>query len=167
MLFRASLKHMEVPKLGGESELRLPAYTTAIATPDLNHVCDLHRSSWQCQILNPQSEARVWTQVLMDISQLVAAEPRWERPHFFFFFFIPNPGNGLAFPGSSRDVTEPSIPPEQTYHSQRGRSGACRVRTWTRSSASPVGCSWLSTTGASISKSGSGVGHFLSFQSLG
>ena len=28
------LPHMEVPKLGVQSELWLPAYTTAIATPD-------------------------------------------------------------------------------------------------------------------------------------
>ena len=28
------LQHMEVPRLGGESDLWLPAYTTATATPD-------------------------------------------------------------------------------------------------------------------------------------
>ena len=38
--------HMEVPKLGAESELQLPAYTTAAATPDLSCVGDLHHSSW-------------------------------------------------------------------------------------------------------------------------
>ena len=32
--------HMEVPRLGVELELQLPAYTTATATPDLSHVCD-------------------------------------------------------------------------------------------------------------------------------
>ena len=32
---------MEVPRLGGESELQLPAYTTAIATWDLSPVWDL------------------------------------------------------------------------------------------------------------------------------
>ena len=39
-------------------ELQLPAYTTATATPDPGCVCDLHHSSWQCQILNPLIEAR-------------------------------------------------------------------------------------------------------------
>ena len=34
------------------------AYTTATATLDLSHVCDLHHSSWQCRILNPLSETR-------------------------------------------------------------------------------------------------------------
>jgi len=28
--------HMEVPRLGVESELQLPVYTTATATPDLS-----------------------------------------------------------------------------------------------------------------------------------
>ena len=54
---------MEVPRLGVESELQLPAY--AIATPDLSHVCDLHHSSWQNQIFNPLNEARDGTSNLM------------------------------------------------------------------------------------------------------
>ena len=41
------LRHMEVPKLGVELELQLPAYTTATATPDPSCVCELHHSSWQ------------------------------------------------------------------------------------------------------------------------
>ena len=38
------LWHMEVPRLGVKSELQLPAYTTAtaMATPELSHICDLH-----------------------------------------------------------------------------------------------------------------------------
>ena len=34
------------------------AKATATATPDPSHVCNLHESSWQCQILNPLNEAR-------------------------------------------------------------------------------------------------------------
>ena len=60
--------HMEVPRLGVESELQLPAYTTATATWDLSHVWDLHHSSWQHWILNPLHEARDWTCILMDPS---------------------------------------------------------------------------------------------------
>ena len=52
------LWHMEVPRLRVESELQLPAYTTATATWDPSRSCKLHHSSWQCQILNPLSEAR-------------------------------------------------------------------------------------------------------------
>ena len=44
--------YMEVPKLGVESELQLPAYATAIATPDPSRICDLCHSSRQCWILN-------------------------------------------------------------------------------------------------------------------
>ena len=37
----------------------------------LHHsTCDLHHSSWQCQILNPLSKARDWTCVLMEASQI-------------------------------------------------------------------------------------------------
>ena len=55
---------MEVPRLGVERELQLPAYTTATAMPDLSHVCDLHHSSGQHQILNPLSKARDQTRNL-------------------------------------------------------------------------------------------------------
>ena len=50
--------HMEVLGLGVEPELQLLAYTPATATPDPSLICDLHHSSWQCQILNPLSKAR-------------------------------------------------------------------------------------------------------------
>ena len=52
------LWHMEVPRLGVESEPKLPAYVTATATPDLSHICDLYHTSQQCPILNPMSRAR-------------------------------------------------------------------------------------------------------------
>ena len=32
---------MEVPRLGVESELQLPAYATVTETPDPSHMCDL------------------------------------------------------------------------------------------------------------------------------
>ena len=51
-------QHMEVPRLGVQLELQLPAYTTATATLDPSCVCDLHHSSQQRQILNPLIEAR-------------------------------------------------------------------------------------------------------------
>ena len=59
---------MKVPRLGVESELYPLAYTRVTATPDLSHVYDLHCSSGQHRILNPLSEARDRTQVLMDTS---------------------------------------------------------------------------------------------------
>ena len=50
--------HVEVPRLGVEPELQLPAYTTTSTS-----------STRQRRILNPQSEARDQTCILMD--------PRW------------------------------------------------------------------------------------------
>ena len=60
--------HMEVPRRGVELELQLPAYATAARDP--SHIFDLHGSSWQHQILNPLSEARDRTCILMDLSQV-------------------------------------------------------------------------------------------------
>ena len=72
---------MEVPGLGVESELELPSYTTATATAtaawDLSCICDLCHSSWQRWILNPLSEARDRTCLLLDV-RFVSAEPHWE-----------------------------------------------------------------------------------------
>ena len=36
---------------------------------DPSHVCDLHHSSWQPWILNPLSDARNQTHILVDTSQ--------------------------------------------------------------------------------------------------
>ena len=58
--------HMEVPRLGVESKLQVPANTTATAMRDLSCVCDLHHSSQQCWILNPLSKARNRTHVVKD-----------------------------------------------------------------------------------------------------
>ena len=61
---------MEVPRLEVKSELQLPAYPKATATPDPSHSCELHHSSLQCQILNPLSKARDQTRILTDPSQV-------------------------------------------------------------------------------------------------
>ena len=43
--------HMEVPRLGVESELPPPAYATATATRDPSRIFDLHHSSRHCRVL--------------------------------------------------------------------------------------------------------------------
>ena len=50
------LWHIDVPRLGVESELQLPASTKATATQTLSCVCDLQHSSRQRRILNPSSQ---------------------------------------------------------------------------------------------------------------
>ena len=61
---------MEVPRLGDELEMQLLAYTTVPAMLDPSGLCDLRRSLWQRQILNPLSEARDGTCILMAASRI-------------------------------------------------------------------------------------------------
>ena len=65
------LGHMEVPRLGVESELWPLAYATATAAWDPSRICDLHHSSRQRWILNPLSEARDGTHNLMVPSRIL------------------------------------------------------------------------------------------------
>ena len=76
-------QHMEVPGLGVQSELQLPAYATATATPDLSCVCDLHHSSRQHQIVNPLIEAKDGTRILMDTSRVCYHWATARTPHYF------------------------------------------------------------------------------------
>ena len=61
-------------------ELKLASYTTAVATGDLGGICDLHHSLWQHRILNPLSEARDLTHILMDTSQVCSHWATVETP---------------------------------------------------------------------------------------
>ena len=64
------VQHMEVPRLGVESDLELLSYATAAAMWDLSCFCDQYCISMWCQILNPLSEARDQTLILMHTSQV-------------------------------------------------------------------------------------------------
>ena len=97
--FRAPPADMEVPRLGVESELQLPAYITATAMWDLSRVCQLYHSSWQHWILNPLSEARDCTREIMDTSQVsLLLSHYWElRDYFFLSCFQAQMHDGLLF----------------------------------------------------------------------
>ena len=71
-------QHMEVPRLGVESELL--AYTTAAAMPDPSHICDSHHSPWQHWILNPLKFPGPGTKPVSSwiLVGFVTAEPQWE-----------------------------------------------------------------------------------------
>ena len=56
---------MELPRLEVEWELQVLAYATTTAMQDLSHTCDLRHSSRERWILNPPSEARDRTHILM------------------------------------------------------------------------------------------------------
>jgi len=73
-------QHVEVPRLGVESELHLQATTTATATPDPRCICNLHHSSGRHGVLNPPSEPMSsWIPV-----RFVSAEPGQDRPRSLY-----------------------------------------------------------------------------------
>ena len=78
------LWHMKVPRPGVESEPQLPVFATVTTMQDLSHVCNLHHSSWQQQILNPLSEARDQTCNLMVPSQIRFCCTMTGTPPLFF-----------------------------------------------------------------------------------
>ena len=92
--------HMEVPRLRTELELQLLACsTTATEMPDPSHVWDLHHSSRQHWILNPLSEARDWTCVLKDVSQIHFCWAMTGTPPLLFwsYFYFKNSISFLKF----------------------------------------------------------------------
>ena len=70
--------HVEVPRLGVESELQLLAYTTV--TSDPSHTDNLHCSSQQRQILNPLREAGDQMASSWMLVGFISPEPQWELP---------------------------------------------------------------------------------------
>ena len=92
---------MQVPGLGVESELQLPAYITA--TPDLSCICDLHHSSWHRRILNPLSKARDRTCNLMVPSRIcfhcaIMGTPLPSSCFLFSFFLFFHSSLSLSLP---------------------------------------------------------------------
>ena len=69
-LFRAAPPGYGSFQARGQSELQLPAYTTATAIQDTSLIYDLHHSSRQHQIPDPQSEARDRTLIITHTSQI-------------------------------------------------------------------------------------------------
>ena len=85
-LFGLQLWHMEVPRLGVESELPWPVHTTVTATRDPCHVCNLYHNSQQCWISSPLMEAKDQTRILMDTGQVHLHWAQKGTPKIFFFF---------------------------------------------------------------------------------
>ena len=79
---------MEVSRLEVKLELQLLPCTTATATRDLSHVCNLHYTSRQHQILNSLSEARDQTHILMDTSWVCGLSHNGKLYSNYFNFFL-------------------------------------------------------------------------------
>ena len=76
---------MEVPGLGVKSELPLLAYATEAAALDLSPRGGLRLSLWKRQSLNPLSEARDGTCILLKaMLDSYPTEPQWELQDIFF-----------------------------------------------------------------------------------
>ena len=88
LIFRATPAAMEVPRLGFESELQLPAYATALATQDPRRICNLHHRSQQHWILNPLGKARDQTTSSWIQSGSLTPEPRRECLIYIFYQFM-------------------------------------------------------------------------------
>ena len=91
-------QHIEIPRLGVQSEL--PAYATATAPWDVSCVWDLHHSTWQRWILNPLSEARDQTCVLMDTSWV-----------YYCCATMETPGSGFLMANLAGDTPPHPAPP--------------------------------------------------------
>ena len=108
---------MEVPRLGVQSEIQLPTYTTATATQDPSHVCDLHHSSQQRQILNPLSEDKDRTHNLTVPSQICFRCAMTSAYTLLSFLPSSTPFPNHEFPLVFRDVSNegyndiPTCPP--------------------------------------------------------
>jgi len=130
------LRHMEI-----QSELQVPAYTTATATRDPTSLCDLHHSSWQRQILNPLSEARDRTKVLVNTSQICYCWATMGTPLSFLFgcpsvYGVPGP----------RIISELQSWSEPQLRQHRILNTLCLARNWTCVSGLPRLCSPHCTT---------------------
>ena len=81
-------RRMEVPRLGVDSELQLPAYATATATQDLSRVCLVYHSLQQHQILNHWVRPRIepafsWIPVRFLTHWATTGTPKRGKKFFF------------------------------------------------------------------------------------
>ena len=91
------LWHVEVLRPGVESELQLPAYTTATATATCD-LSDLHNSLRHHWILNPLSKARDRTLNLMDTSWVLNPLSYNGNSYRSSFSLLPQLGNTFVHP---------------------------------------------------------------------
>ena len=106
------------------------ATATAPVTPDRGRICKLRRTLWQCQILNPLSEARGGTCILRVISRIhfCCATAGTSGSHFLkVIWLLCGSGRGGAGgdrPKSKESGEEAGVRVEQDSGLDQGRSQA-------------------------------------------
>ena len=85
--FRALLVAYGSSRARVELELQLPGYATVTATQDLSHVCDLHHSSVQHQILNPPSKASSMHGICILLNTSHVLNPLSHNGNSMYLFF--------------------------------------------------------------------------------
>ena len=124
-------------------ELQLPAYTTAPATPDWSRICELHQSSWKCWVLNPLSQARDRTPILLNTSRV---RYYWATMGTLRLSALIT----LSYPRTSATGISGLSPPaaEVTRHPEEGSAYAAHSRTLTLlREAQPVRCGLVHPSG--------------------
>ena len=76
---------MEVPRLGVESELQLPACAIATAMEGLSHVCDLTIAHGNNGSLTHRARPGIEPSTSWLVVGFVFAAPQWEFPEQCFF----------------------------------------------------------------------------------
>ena len=72
------LQHMEVPRLGAELELQLPAYAPATATQDQSHFCNFTRAHGNTGSLTHWTRPGIKLASSHILVGFIIAEPQWE-----------------------------------------------------------------------------------------
>ena len=78
--------HMEVPRLGVESELQLPAYATATATPDLATSVICTTAHGNARSLTYSSRRGIEPMSSWILLGFITTEPQWKLLSFFLIF---------------------------------------------------------------------------------
>ena len=130
-LFRATPRAYGSSQAGGQIGAVGPSLHHSTAMPDPNHVCDLHHSPPQCQILKPLSKARDQTCVFTGTSWVCYCWATVGTPVFLAFSsrnFISfyRPGQGDIIIRDSNDSNETN--PYQDQQSSSSDLISCRRR---------------------------------------
>jgi len=105
------LWHLDVPRLEVQSEMQLPVYTTATATPDPSCICEQCCSSQQFRILNPRSRATGRTHILIDPSQVLNPLSHNGNSRFELILTYNAPSSG-PWPASPLSLLSMHLKPE-------------------------------------------------------